>query len=58
MKKDERISIKDISDIANNVRYAGNCNDCYGVGYDGGCMDTTCGTWACYRIIEIIRGED
>ena len=56
--KDIRKCIKKISDMANKVRYAGNCNDCDGVGYDCGCMDTNCGTWACYRIIEIIRGED
>lgn len=50
--------INEISDIANNVRYAGNCDNCDGVGYDCGCMDTDCGTWACYKIIELIRGED
>ena len=47
--------INEISQIANKVRYAANC---HGVGYNNGCLDDTCGTYACYKIIDLIRGTN
>lgn len=48
--------INEISQVANKVRYASNCQNCDGVGYGNGCLDDTCGTYACYKIIDLIRG--
>ena len=50
--------INEISQIANKVRYAANCQNCDGVGYNNGGLDDTCGTYACYKIIDLIRGTN
>lgn len=41
-------------EILEKVAHNNNCQNCDGVGYYEGCMDDTCGTWACYKCLEIL----
>jgi hypothetical protein len=40
------------------VLQAGTCFNCDGCGYENGCEDKTCGTYAAHKIWEIFKFED
>ena len=33
------------------------CNRCDGVGYDGGCLDDTCGTYVAHKCLDLLGVE-
>lgn len=47
--------INKIKGMCNYVLYACHCDNCDGVGYYDGCVDTECGTYQAMKIIEYLK---
>lgn len=47
--------INDIKEIAQRVINADHCANCDGIGFDNGCGDMSCGTFASNIILELIN---
>ena len=49
--------LKQIAESLLNVTRENLCNSCDGCGYDEGCNDVTCGTYAAYKSLDLLGIE-